>query len=74
MFNGFKCVAIAIVLQAFWGLSEKYRKDIDSIAMFMTCAIVYFLVPNALCMFFLFTISAMYCVIYKQIDIKDSKT
>lgn len=62
--------AVGVVLQAFWGLSEKYRKDKDSIVLFSTCAVVYILFPTVVCMFALFTASVIYCVYYKEIEVK----
>lgn len=72
MLNGFKCAAVAVVLQAFWGLSKKYREDKDSIGIFTICAVVYFLLPNIIVMFGLFILSTLYCLYYKHIEVKVS--
>lgn len=64
---------MAVVLQAFWGLSKKYREQADSIALFTLCAVVYFLVPTVSCMFVLFGASALYCLRYKEIGTPSPK-
>lgn len=65
LLSGFKCAAVAVVLQAFWGLSKKYREQNDSVILFTLCAVVYFLIPSITCMFFLFLISTLYCLKFK---------
>lgn len=70
MLNGFKVAAVGVVLQAFWGLSEKYRKEKESVIMFVGCALVYTLLPTVACMFTLFGIAVGYCLYFKDIELK----
>lgn len=44
--EGVLCVAVAVITQAFWGLSTKYRSNKSSVAVIVICCIVYVLYPT----------------------------
>ena len=66
------CVSTALIAQAFWGLSTKYRNNKQSISVIIICALIYTLFSSSTfkinvvpCMILLLVGSAIYSYYFK---------